>query len=220
MLRPVLAFATAASLLGCTHWETSQTLGQQREVRRRLVGAPQIEEVTTRVLSGGAGASASASGRTGAAVIGGAQETVKRTHCVQQAEIEYAQDIALEAHVAGRKKDVITSLLIGGGGLLLGALAYTTYHRELDNCTGGPNGCAEVPREPTVAYALGGAAVALAGGWLVYSFAALPKGTKPTPPPMQKTWTETVYVEATGCGLVPGDAPAPAVPPTPAPATP
>jgi hypothetical protein len=44
-----------------------------------------------------------------------------------------------------------------------------------------------------------------AGAWLVYSLTSLPKGEAPQPMRQQRRWTETRYVESTGCGLVPGD---------------
>lgn len=213
MRREILLLTSASVLSACTHWETTQAFGEQREVARRLVGSPQIEEVTSRSLSAGAGASTSMSGRSSAAAVGGVQETVKRTHCVQQAQIDFVQDITFDAHVEGRRKDVWSSVLVGGLGLLLGVAAYSKYHQDLDDCT-MYGGCSTLPKEPTPVYAASGAAVLFAGGWLVYSFAALPGSPKPVTPPAQKAWTETVFVEATGCGLVPVDrTPAPA--PTP-----
>ncbi len=213
MRRTGLVLLASASLLaGCTHWETSQTLGDRREVGRRLVGSPQIEEVTSRSLSAGAAAGTSSYGSTNVAGAGvaGTQETVKRTHCVQQAEIDFVQQINFESHLEGRKKDVWTSVLIGGVGLLLGVAAYSKYHQDLDDFNRGSTIQDTMPKSPTLAYAASGAAVLFAGGWLVYSFAALPKGAPPVTPPSQKAWTETTFVEATGCGLVPSDRPAPA----------
>jgi hypothetical protein len=212
MRRPGLVVLLSSCLLaGCTHWETTQVFGDRREVGRRLVGSPQIEEVTSRSLSAGAAAGTSAYGSTSVAGAGvsGAQETVKRTHCVQQAQVDFVQDINFESHIEGRRKDVWTSVLIGGVGLLLGVAAYGKYHSDLDDCH-KYGGCSTLPKEPTSAYAASGVAVLFAGGWLIYSFAALPKGAQPVPPPSQKMWSETTFVEATGCGLVPGDRPAPA----------
>ena len=69
--------------------------------------------------------------------------------------------------------------------------------------------------QPTESY-IGGGVMALAGGALVlYSLVFLPKGERPVIPTQKKTWSETIYVEAQGCGLVPGDRPAPAAPPAP-----
>ena len=217
MLRPALVILASTSVLSaCTHWETTQVFGDRRAVGQRLVGSPQIEEVTSRSLSAGAAAGTSSYGSTNVAGAGvsGAQETVKRTHCVQQAQVDYVQDITFESHLEGRKKDVWTSVLIGGVGLLLGVAAYGKYHSDLDDCA--KFGCTTMPKEPTLAYAATGAAVLFAGGWVIYSFAALPKGPGPVTPPTYKQWTETTFVEATGCGLVPGDRPAPApAPPYP-----
>ncbi|MEO7093360.1 MAG: hypothetical protein ABI175_08925, partial [Polyangiales bacterium] len=139
-------------------------------------------------------------------------ETIKRTHCVQQAEVDYVQQINYESHLEGRTKDVVVSLVIGGVGLLLGLGAYNKYKTDTDDYNSGL--ITKKPESPTLAYAATGVAVVAAGGWLVYSFAALPKGEKPMTPPSHKTWTETTFVEATGCGLVPGDRPAPAAPAT------
>ena len=170
-----------------------------------------------RSLSGNVIANQSVSGRgapSRAAVISAfSRKLTDAPHCVQQAQIDYVQQVNYESHVEGRKKDVWTSVLIGGVGLLLGVAAYGKYHSELDDCA-RYGGCVDIPREPTPVYAASGAAVLFAGGWLVYSFAALPKGRQPTPPPSQKAWTETSFVEATGCGLVPADRPAAFAPPT------
>ena len=209
-ITPLALLLSSCLISGCTHWETSSTLGEQREVGRRLVGSPQIEEVTSSSLSAGgvAGARPNAGGGgTAAAGIAGSHETVKRTHCVQQAEVDYTQQVNYDAHLEGRTKDVVTSLVIGGVGLLLGAGSYNRYKNDTDDYNAGL--LTTKPAAPTLAYVATGAAVLVAGGWLVYSFAALPKGPAPVTPPSHKTWTETTFVEATGCGLVPGDRPAP-----------
>lgn len=217
MRRPALALLLSSALVsGCTHWETKTTLGDTREVARRLIGSPQIEEVTSSSLAAGGVAGARPNlngGGTVGAGIAGTHETIKRTHCVQQADVDYVQQINYEAHLEGRTKDVVASLVIGGVGLLLGLGAYNRYKADTDDYNSGL--LSTKPASPTLAYAATAGAVVVAGGWLVYSFAALPKGPAPVTPPSQKTWTETTYVEATGCGLVPGDRPVPA--PVPAP---
>ncbi len=216
---PIALLLSACMIPGCAHWETTSTLGDSHEVARRLVGSPQIEEVTSTSLAAGgvAGARPNMSGGgTVGAGIAGSHETIKRTHCVQQADVDYVQDVNYEQHVEGRTKDVVAGLVIGGVGLLLGLTAYRNYKTQTDDYNAGFT--TTKPDSPNGGYALAGAAVVVGGGWLVYSFAALPKGAAPVRPPSQKTWTETTYVEASGCGLVPADRPTPAPAPVQAPA--
>ena len=49
------------------------------------------------------------------------------------------------------------------------------------------------------------------------SYAFLPSGPQPAPTNHERRWTETLFVEATGCGLVPADRPGTRPPPIDAP---
>jgi hypothetical protein len=70
------------------------------------------------------------------------------------------------------------------------------------------------PSTPTGAYIVGGGMMVGAAAWLIYSFSSLPKGPSPAMEESQRSFTETTYVEATGCGLVPADRTAQAQPGT------
>lgn len=192
----------------CTHWdvrETTSTLGPRQEVARRLVGSPMVEERTETVIGGVAGGAAGSNAAVGG-VAGGAA-SVKRTHCVQQAQVDYAQDIELTAGTSGRGIDLGIGIPVAALGLLVAASAYRQQQDYENGIT------LEMPDDPTKFY-VGGGAMAVAGGALIiYSLAFLPSGPRPTIAPQKKTWTETTYVEAQGCGLVPGDQSAPPVQP-------
>src|SRR5262245_22830489 len=90
--------ALGLTLVGCTRWDTTKTnstLGPRQEVGRRLLGQPMLEETTESSLVAGGGGVVAGSGRGGVAMGGLAagHSTVKRTHCVQRAEIDYSQRI-------------------------------------------------------------------------------------------------------------------------------
>ena len=208
---------------GCTHYVSSPAYGPRAEVGRRLVGSPQIEEVTSSSMSagfaaGGAtynngygyGASAMAGGLSGQA------GTVKRTHCVQQAQIDYVEPVQFMSHVEGRSYDVAGSLLTGLVGLSIIGAGAASYSMAQDNYASDlmfyqmdPSFFPKPtePSPPNAAYVIGGAAIVGAAAWLVYSLTSLPHGQPAELAPQQHAWTETTYVEAQGCGLVPGDRP-------------
>ena len=78
---------------GCTHWGTANVYGERQEVGRKLVGAPQATEDSSTSLSAKVFGESGQSMRTGnPAVAGnafGTADSTKRTHCVQQPEIDY-----------------------------------------------------------------------------------------------------------------------------------
>jgi hypothetical protein len=180
--------------VGCTHWAPSPVFGQRQEVGRRLVGAPQVEEVIEGGLSGAHGRHFFAAGVEG----------TKRTHCVQQAEIEYTQDVELIPEVQHRPVDVAGSVMLGLAGVAIVAMASAKYNSDESFYQMDPSFFA-APSTPVGAYAVGGGMIAGGAGWLIYSLTQLPKGGRPAVEHQRRDWTETSYVEATGCGLVPAD---------------
>jgi len=198
-MRKIALLALAA---GCTHWAPSPVFGQRQEVGRRLVGAPQVEEVTSSSMEAGF------SGVQGRHVFAGGIEgsggSVKRTHCVQQAEIEYTQDVDLVPEIQHRTYDVAGSVMLGLTGLAIVAMASAKYNSDQSFYQMDPNFFA-APSTPVGAYAVGGGMIAGGAGWLIYSLTQLPKGGRPAVEHQRKNWTETTYVEASGCGLVPAD---------------
>lgn len=213
----VLALAAAAP--GCTHWGTTAVYGPRREVARRLLGAPQIAQTSTASMSAGfAGASATSyDGRRSGAVAGldASSGTLTRTHCIQEAEIDYEQPFQLVGKVEGRPLDVGGGVLLGflGLGIMVGSdvRSHTIFE------PGDP--LYEEPPSATPGLLLGGAMVVGGLAEIIYSYKKLPKGPPPAARDQLRTWTSTELVEATGCGLVPGDLPAahqhPGPPPPP-----
>ena len=197
----------ALTLLGCTHWDTTHTestLGSRREVGRRLIGSPMVEESTESLLVAGAGGAAARSGGGGVAVGGVAagHSTIKRTHCVQRADVDYSQTVELTATRRGRGADLGISIPMAALGLLIVAGANSSYQRGVDDYNSGFS--SRPPETPTAAFAVGGTLAVAGAAWLIYSVGFLPNGPRPEIAPQMKTWTETTYVEAEGCGLVPG----------------
>jgi hypothetical protein len=198
---------------GCTQWATTPMYGPRTEVARRLVGSPQVEQVTSSNVSAGfaAGGSSYNNGAgygTGYAIGGlsGSHDSVTRTHCVQQAQVDYAQPVDYVSHVERRPLDVAGSITLGVVGLAVIGGASANYNDDLSFYNMDPSFFSK-PDQPTAAYAIGGAAIVGAAAWLIYSLTSLPKGAPPQTATQQRTWTETTYVEAQGCGLVPADRP-------------
>lgn len=188
-------------LTGCTRWATTEVVHPPQEVGRRLVGSPQIEEVS----HSGVDLSARGAVRDGvvtnsaAGSFSGGVTTIKRTHCVQAAEIDYVQATDYTSHVERRPGDVALSLVIAGVGaaLIIGTAA------DLIEDSSSTSGMGSSLTD-TQSYAVGAGMVVVGGAWLGYSLTQLPKGPAPTPPRTEKRWTKTSFVEATGCGL-PGE---------------
>lgn len=208
--RLAAVFALAALAGGCTRWAVTPVYGQQKEVGRRLLGSPQVEDVSSSNASAGFSTFGESYGNrhynSGYQVGGlaGSTDSAHRTHCVQQAEIDYTQPVEYESHVAGRPLDVAGAIALGVAGLVIVSIAHSQYGNAEQFYEMDPSFFAK-PSQPTLAYGVGGAAMAGAGIWLAYSMGSLPKGPAPVTPPTVRSWTETAYVEATGCGLVPAD---------------
>jgi hypothetical protein len=162
------------SVAACTHWSVEQSYSPRQEVARRLVGTPIVEEVTPTTVTD----------------RGGSAVSVKRTHCVQQAQIDYTQEIGLRATTSGRGADLGISIPVIALGLF-------------------------VIGEPMKAYGPGAAMLIGGGAWLITSLAVLP-GSRPTMAPKARRWTETTYVESQGCGSA-QDIPEPQPKPLPQP---
>lgn len=207
----------------CTKYGTTTNFGPPREVARRLVGAPMVETVSASNISGGFDATSVHGRRSGYTTGGfsGGSATVTRTHCVQQAQIDYVQPVQTSPEIRGRGWDIAGAIALGIIGLGIYSGAKSGYNWDVDSWNSdnefylrdpgffphpGP-----YPTEPTGTYAAG-AIVSLSGlALLIYSFAALPKGPAPQPTTTERQFTETQYVESTGCAL-PGGYQQPAQP--------
>jgi hypothetical protein len=215
LIVPLLAGSLAGG--GCTRWSTQAAYQPHREVGRRVVGSPMIEEVTSSNLAAGfAGVSATDGygNRQAVGGLAGSHGSVKRTHCVQQAEVDFVQPYDLVPVVDGRTQDVGGAIALGGLGLLVAGVARgkyavdrDAYESELDFYRRDPDFFSRPsePSPPTAAYVVGGVALIGAAGWLIYSLSELPRGRPPAAVRQERRWTEVRYVEATGCGLVPAD---------------
>jgi hypothetical protein len=216
----LLAVALAGILAGggCTHWGTVNVYGQKQEVGRQLTGAPQVAETSSSNMSANFFATKGQTPVTGADAAAGnafaSTDSQKRMHCVQQAQIQYVQPYEIRPETQGRVWDVVGGIVLGGVGLSFLSSAAVLSQPSADPYATKPN--------VTPYYVIGGVALAGAAAWLIYSFHSLPSGPPPPVQTSQQRWTATEYVEAVGCGLVPGDpvlaAPAPP-PPAPAPYT-
>ena len=202
MSKGVLALAILT--IGCTHWGRDVVYGPPREVGRRLVGAPQVAETTTSATSVGFAAGGVSDGVSAGAAGGLAANsgTVKRTHCVQQAEIDFTQPVHTVPELRLRWLDVASSVILGLGGL--GAIQV------------GANQPADLrDNHNSDFYITGGVLIGAGVGLLLYSYLWVPSRA-PGATDTVRSWTETTFIESTGCGLVPADvAPASTSPSTP-----
>jgi hypothetical protein len=201
-------------LAGCTSWGTTNVYGPKREIGRQMLGSPAIAESKSSSLN--AGFSGSSGGGVAVAGLAGNTDSIKLTHCVQQAEIQYEQPFEIHAKTKGRGYDVAGAITLGVIGLIIVGSASASQDTFWE--PGDPY--YEPPPDPTAGYVVGGGMMAAGAGLLIYSFSALPKQPKPPVQQSKRAWVETRLVESTGCTLpgVPNNvATAPA--PTPAPAT-
>lgn len=197
----MLVLAATAVGPGCTHWGTTTTYGDRREVGRRMLGTPQVAQTSSSSMSAGfAGGSATTADGRRTSMIGGLSGnsgSMTRTHCVQAAEIEYEQGYQTTGKVQGRPFDIAGGVILGviGFGTMLASKEEADFENQFgdSNASAGPG------------LAIGGAMVVGGIGWIWYATSRLPKGPPPTSQPQVRRWTATEFVEATGCGLVPGD---------------
>ena len=206
-------FATVAlvALAGCTTWGSTHVYGPKREVGRQMLGSPAVAETKSSSLN--AGFSGARGGGLAVAGLSGSTDSIKLTHCVQQAEIYYEQPFEIHPKSVKRGYDVLGGVALAVIGLAV--ISSTSASQDTFWQPGDPY--YEEPPDPTAGYAVGGGMMAAGAGLLIYSFAALPKQPKPQVQLSKREWMESKLVESTGCALpgVPGNvaaAPAPAAP--------
>src|SRR6187551_2917537 len=98
-------------LAGCTSWGTVNVYGPKREVGRQMLGSPAIAESKSSSLN--AGFSGASGGGVAVAGLAGNTDSIKLTHCVQQAEIQYEQPFEIHPRAVGRGMDVAGALTLG-----------------------------------------------------------------------------------------------------------
>lgn len=201
LLTLFLTCILSSGLIGCTKWSEHRRSGAPREVGRQLIGSPQIAETKSTSLSAGfaGGSRKNIHGGTNAVgALAGSSGSMKRTHCVQQARIDYVQDYTIGSETSGRWKDLT-------GGILLGLIGLSTISSTSREAEWNENYDSSGGYMTGYGLTLGGA------GWLIYSYAALP-GNKPAPRHEERRYAATEFVESSGCGLVPGDKGSPGPP--------
>ena len=219
-LASLLLVSVASS--GCTHWGTTTVLGPRREVSRRAVGQPRVEELTSSDWGGGFGASGGGSSyrgtSTGAAsgVISGGRTVARTQRCVQATEITYSRTQEERAEASGRAGDYI------GGGLLsvLGVLVLSASNSSSSVSSGGVSVSAS--SSSTTGNVFGGLALLGGVGLIAHGALAPSEASRPQTVSSIPTWQETSVEESTGCGALGPLAPeidvsaAPSVAPSPA----
>src|SRR6266496_5145395 len=115
MKRSITATVALVGLAGCTTWGTTNVYGPKREVGRQLLGSPAIAESKSSSLN--AGFSGAASGGTAVAGLGAAPDSIKPTHCVRQAQVQYEQPFEVHPTTIHRGYDVAGAIALGVIGL-------------------------------------------------------------------------------------------------------
>jgi hypothetical protein len=184
-----------------------------------MLGSPAIAESKSSSLN--AGFSGARGNGVAVAGLAGNTDSIKLTHCVQQAEIQYEQPFEIHPVTTRRGLDVAGAITLGVIGLIVVGSASASQDTFWE--PGDPY--YEPPPDPTLGYAVGGSMMAAGAGLLIYSFAKLPKQPKPAIQHSKREWVETKLVESTGCVMpgvpnniatAPAPAPAPAAMPAPA----
>lgn len=183
----VVLVMVVVALAGCTRWTTTNSYGPQREVARRLLGAPAIAETKSSSLS--AGFAGSARGGSAVAGLGAESESVTLKHCVQKAEITFEQPYDVRPELRGRGWDIAGSVVLG----LIGLGGIQSGMNENANDGNGTN-----------TIIVGSTFIAAGVGLLVYSYGIVPKREPPVVTNQRREWVETRLVEATGC-VLPGE---------------
>src|SRR5262245_51795716 len=178
MKRSTLAMVVAlVGLAGCTTWGTTNVYGPKREIGRQLLGSPAIAESKSSSLN--AGFSGASGNGVAVAGLAGSTDSIKLTHCVQQAEIQYEQPFEIHPTTKHRALDVAGAVTLGLIGLIV--VGSTSASQDTFWQPGDPY--YEPPPDPTAGYVAGGALIGAGAGLLIYSFAKLPK--QPAPPVQQ-----------------------------------
>ena len=211
MNKRMVAVVALVGLAGCTSWGSTNVYGPKREIGRQMLGSPAIAESKSSSLN--AGFSGASGGGVAVAGLAGSTDSLKLTHCVQQAEIQYEQPFEIHPVTKGRGLDVAGALTLGVIGLIV--VGATSSSQDPFFQPGDP--LYEPPPDPTAGYAIGGAMIGAGAGILIYSFAKLPKQPKPQVLASKRAWVETRLVESTGC-VMPGVPNNVAAAPAPAPA--
>jgi hypothetical protein len=211
------AAVALVGLAGCTTWGTTNVYGPKREIGRQMLGSPAIAETKSSSLN--AGFSGASGNGVAVAGLGASTDSIKLTHCVQQAEIHYEQPFEIHPKTTKRGYDILGGVSLA----LIGLIVVGSTSASQDTFWQPGDAYHDPRRVATAAYRHGGGKLAGGAGLLIYSFAALPKQPKPAVQLSKREWNETRLVESTGCVLpgVPNNvasAPAPAPLVTPAPA--
>ncbi len=191
----------------CTQWGQVKKNGQTSEVSRRMVGAPQVAHSSSSNQSASLAGIFSRGSRTsvGGAGLSASSGKMDRTHCIQQAEITYQRPFTLESVPTRRGLDLAGGITLIGVGLV--SLLIVKDNSQTIFSPGDP--LYKEPDDPTAGYLFSGALIGGGIGWLWHSYHSLPKRPKPAATSGLDNWKETKFVEASGCGLVPGDSPQP-----------
>lgn len=118
MLARVALVATVAT--GCTRYATHEVYGPRQETGRALLGAPMVQEEMLASLDAGYEGVRTHDGygtTYEAGTFSADAGAVRRTHCVQQAEIDYVQQVDVVPHVENRAIDIAGSVILGLSGL-------------------------------------------------------------------------------------------------------
>lgn len=210
MKKMLTALVALVGLAGCTTWGTTTVYGPKREIGRQLLGSPAIAESKSSNLN--AGFSGASGNGVAVAGLGASTDSIKLTHCVQQAEIQYEQPFELHPVTTHRGLDIAGAISLGLIGLIV--IGSTSASQDTFWQPGDPY--YEAPPDPTAGYVAGAGLMAAGAGLLIYSYAKLPKQPKPAVQQSKRNWVETSLVESTGCNMgVPPNvatAPAPAAP--------
>ncbi len=195
------------SSTACTQWGQVKKNGQTSEVSRRMVGAPQVAHSSSSNHSASLAGVFSRGNRTsvGGAGLSASSGKMDRTHCIQQAEISYQRPFTLESVPTRRGLDLAGGITLIGVGLV--SLLIVKDNSQTIFSPGDP--LYKEPPDPTAGYLFSGALIGGGVGWLWHSYRSLPKKPKPATTSGLDNWKETKFVEASGCGLVPGDSPPP-----------
>jgi hypothetical protein len=199
MNKRISAMVALVGFTGCTTWGSQQVYGPKREIGRQLLGSPAIAESRSSSLS--AGFAGAGGGGIAVAGLSAGADSLKLTHCVQQAQITYDQPVDTIPVVEGRGKDIGGSLALGIGGLIIVGIAKARSSTIFE--PGDP--LYEEPPSPVPGYVIGGGMMAAGVGLLAYSFGSLPKQPKPEIQHGRREWVEQSMVESSGCPGMPAN---------------